>query len=220
MSAAAGGCLPGPAGLFFSPMKNKLVVLVLAVLCLIPGARCLRAQGGAATLGPGSVAIKNINLSVTSTPEFTTLENQTQVKRYTLGKWLEVEVEFTCVVPAKEITLHYNILLANTLLVGEVTHVDILPGQSLFSVMYIAPRAITTVLKGAPLTSSSIQNVDVQIVRPGVAAPLAEKMLKPGPAFYNTLQQVTGLVLNKNQTPFANLWWDRYEPIKPSTAGQ
>ena len=30
-----------------------------------------------------------------------------------------------------------------------------------------------------------------------------------------TLQQVPGLLLNKNETPFAPLYWDRYEQIKP-----
>ena len=28
------------------------------------------------------------------------------------------------------------------------------------------------------------------------------------------LPQVTGMVLNKTQTPFAPLYWDRYEAIK------
>jgi hypothetical protein len=205
-------------------MKNKLIPGAVAVLCGLVLTSPCRAQynpgAGGAGLTPGSVAIKAINVSTPSTPEFATLNNETQSKRYTLGKWLEVEVEFACVVPAKEITFHYNILLANTLLVGDVTHVDIVPGQSLFSVMYVAPRALQSLLRGQPLTPNSVQNIDVQILRPGVSAPLADRMLRQGGAFYNTMQQVTGMVLNKNQTPFANLWWDRYEPIKPATGAQ
>jgi hypothetical protein len=203
-------------------MKNKLVTFLLAALCFGPLAPALHAQygGGSGVIPPGSMVIKAINVSVQNTPEFQTVENQTQSKRYTLGKWLEVEVEFSSAVAAKEATFHYNILLANTLLVGDVTHVDILPGQSLFSVMYVAPRALQTVLRGQPLTTTSVQNIDVQILRPGVGAPLSEKMLRAGGAFYNTMQQVTGMVLNKNQTPFAFLWWDRYEPIKPVTGQQ
>jgi hypothetical protein len=208
---------------FLPPMKNKLLTFVLAALCSVPWAPSLQAQynQGAAAPGvipPGSMAIKAINVSTPETPEFATLANQTQSKRYTLGKWLEVEVEFASAVPAREATFHYNILIANTLLVGDVTHVNILPGQSLFSVMYVAPRALQSVLRGQPLTQSTVQNIDVQILRPGVGAPLSDKMLRAGPAFYNTMQQVTGMVLNKNQTPFAFLWWDRYEPIKPGAA--
>ena len=207
-------------------MKRTLATFVLAALCSLPAAPSLYAQAGRVPPGapggipPGSMAIKAINVSVPSTPEFQTVANDTTAKRYTLGKWLEVEVEFASGVAAKEATFHYNILLANTLLVGDVTHVDILPGQSLFSVMYVAPRALQTLLRGAPLTANAVQNIDVQILRPGVNAPLAERMLRPGGAFYNNMQQVSGMVLNKSQTPFAFLWWDRYEPIKPSAGAQ
>jgi hypothetical protein len=32
--------------------------------------------------------------------------------------------------------------------------------------------------------------------------------------WWQSLQQTAGLVLNKNQTPFSALIWDRYEQIK------
>ncbi len=100
------------------------------------------------------------------------------------------------------------------MLTGEVTHVDVPAGQSLFSVMYVAPRTLATYLKGQPLNNATVQNIAVQILRPGITQPLAEKQLKPGQPFYTTLQQIPGLVLNKSQTPFASLYWDRYEAIK------
>jgi hypothetical protein len=34
------------------------------------------------------------------------------------------------------------------------------------------------------------------------------------PQWYATLPAVTGLLMNKNETPFAPLYWDRYEQIK------
>ena len=43
-------------------------------------------------------------------------------------------------------------------------------------------------------------------------------MLHDGPPFYNTLQQIPGFVLTKAQTPYAPLYWDRYEQIKPASA--
>ena len=196
-------------------MKTKLATFALAVLCLLPLTPALQAQGG--SIPPGSMVIKSINVSTPKTPEFSTIANETQSKRYTLGTWLEVEVEFSSGVAAKEVTFHYNILVAGTFLVGEVTHVDVLPGQSLFSVMYVAPRALQTLLRGTPLTPNAVQNIEVEILRPGVSAPLSQRMLRQGAPFYTTMQQVTGMVLNKNQTPFAFLWWDRYEPIKPGT---
>ena len=101
------------------------------------------------------------------------------------------------------------------MLTGEETLVDVPAGQSLFTVMYGAPRTVATLLRGAPLTATSVTNVAVEILRPGVNAPAAVHTLKPSGPFYNTMQQVPGLVLAKPNTPFANLWWDRYQDVKP-----
>jgi hypothetical protein len=36
------------------------------------------------------------------------------------------------------------------------------------------------------------------------------------PQWFAALPAVSDLVLNKNETPFAPLYWDRYEQIKPA----
>ena len=95
---------------------------------------------------------------------------------------------------------------------------DVPAGRILFTIAFIAPKTIATLLRGQPLTPASIQNIDVQILRPGISQPLANKMLRDGPAFYTTMQQVPGFVLNKSQTPFAPLWYDRYETVKDTPA--
>ena len=101
---------------------------------------------------------------------------------------------------------------------GEQTLEDVPAGASLFTVMYVAPRTLTTLLRGQPVNANTLQNAQVLIQRPGVAAPLAIKFLKEGGGnFFSTAQQITGFVLSKAQTPFAFLWWDRYETVKPST---
>ena len=113
--------------------------------------------------------------------------------------------------------MHYSVLIAGTMLVGDQTLVDVPAGRNLFTIAFVAPKTIATLLRGQPLTSASIQNIDVQILRPGISQPLANKMLKDGPAFYTTMQQVPGFVLNKSQTPYAPLWYDRYETVKETT---
>jgi hypothetical protein len=173
------------------------------------GAAAFGAPGGFA---PAQLEIKAINLSTPTSPDYQLQNGET--KRYVPGKWLEVEVEFSASAPSHELQFHYNVLLGGVLLVGDVTHVDVPAGQSLFSVMYVPPRGLNVALRGQPVNSGNVQNIDVQILRPGMAAPLADKMLRPGPAFYQTMQQVTGVLLNKTQTPFAPLWWDRYEAVK------
>ena len=38
--------------------------------------------------------------------------------------------------------------------------------------------------------------------------------MRAPPQWYNALQGIAGFVLNKNETPFAPLYWERYPQIK------
>ncbi len=206
-------------------MKNLLPAALALAGCLLLAPGAARAQNASSLLtgnGPGATngtfVIKNITVGFPKTPEFQTIGGETQAKRYTLGTWIEIEVEFSSTAPASEVAFHYNVAIANKLLTGDQTLEDVPVGQSLFTVMYVAPRTISTMLRGQPVTVSALQNAQVLIQRPGVAAPLATKFLKEGGAnFFATAQQIPGFVLSKSQTPFANLWWDRYETVKANT---
>ena len=203
-------------------MKTSLLTALAGTGLCVAAARAQNSSSLLPSTGPGvsngQFVIKNINVSTPKTPEFQTVGGETQSKRYTLGAWLEVEVEFSATAPTAEVAFHYDFAINGKLLTGDQTVVDVQPGQSLFTSVYVAPRTIATLLKGQPLTINSLQNARVQILRPGVAAPLAAKLQKEGGGnFFATAQQIPGFVLNKAQTPFANLWWDRYETVKPAT---
>jgi hypothetical protein len=62
--------------------------------------------------------------------------------------------------------------------------------------------------------------VGIQLVKQGQV--LTTKSFKtPGTEqWWQNDQQITGKVLNKNQTPFASLIWDRYEQIKAPAPAQ
>ena len=82
--------------------------------------------------------------------------------------------------------------------------------------VYVPPRNLQRLFEGKPFTANSIVNVGVQILNKGQL--VAEKSSKPSTGqWWQTMQQITGLVLNKNETPFAPLYWDRYEAIKAAT---
>jgi hypothetical protein len=131
-------------------------------------------------------------------------------------RWLEVEVEFAAgpeITP--ELTLKYFILFNGRLLTGEVTHTNVLAGREHRSVTYVAPRTLARLAGNRPMTSNSVQNIAVQIVQQGTV----KDELSLGRAaaqWYSVLPAVSGLVLNKSETPFAPLYWDRYEQIKSS----
>jgi hypothetical protein len=203
------------------PSPGRWLGILLALNVALPVAS---AQSQVRAAGP-SYAITAIAPSLQITPDFTLTTGVT--KRFNPQKWLEIEVQFSApttppsgpaapAVALSELTFRYYVLLANNkLLTGEVTHVDVLGGPELFSVLYVAPRSLALLLGGRPFNSADITNIEIQMLKPGVGAPLAVRMFKPGAALStSTFQQIPGLLLNKSQTPFAPLYWDRYEAIK------
>lgn len=162
-------------------------------------------------VGPGSVKLGKVQPAVVKTPEYNLTSGPT--KRSKTGDWLEVEVEFeTKPEDIDELTFKYTILLERKLLDGEVTHINIPKGKDRFSVMYVSPRTIERLTGGKALTAGSIENVWIEVSKQGQV--LDRASFKPGAA--PNLPHMTGMVLNKDETPFAPLFYDRYEAIKKS----
>jgi hypothetical protein len=149
--------------------------LSLAVVTLLALSFSAAAQ---APVGPGSVKLGKPEVSAPSTPEFNITGGQN--KRYTLRKWLELEVNYE-VKPEEvdELTFKYTVQLEKKLLTGEVTYVNILKGRDRFAVMYISPKAIDRLTGGKPLSGAGIENVWVEVSRQGQV--LDRTSMKPGP---------------------------------------
>jgi hypothetical protein len=159
--------------------------------------------------------IIKITRNLISTPQFAYAggaQNQTTQR----DRWLEVEIEFKAMPElTNELTFKYYILFNGTLLTGDVTHVNVPAGGENRSVMYVPPRALARFANKRAITENSIQNIAVQILQDGTVK--AEASLnRAQPQWFEALPHVSGLVLNKDQTPFAPLYWDRYEQIKTS----
>lgn len=150
-------------------------------------------------------------------------------KRSNNKDWLEVEVEFSwqprgrVEVPfTDELTFNYYILLNNkspkapqgTLLVGNVTHVAVAVGKKMRSVMYVSPRTLERFFDGKIPTNASSAIIDVGVTITKQGQLVAESSWKGRGQWWAQMQQVPGYVLNKNETPFAPLFWDYYESIK------
>jgi hypothetical protein len=161
----------------------------------------------------GDFQLSRITRNLITNPQFT----YTGAEAYQSGqrdRWLEVEVEFIAAPEATdELTFKYFILLNGRLLTGEVTHTNILAGRDNRSVMYVSPKTLARFMNNRPVTTNSIPNIAVQIVQQGAVKD--ELSLARAPAqWYATIPALAGFVLNKNETPFAALYWDRYEQIK------
>jgi hypothetical protein len=189
-------------------MKTRhLPLLAIAMFCL---ASSTRAQTNAS----GNFAVTKITKNLITSPQF----SYTGAEQYVANQrdmWLEVEVEFTSTAEVTDdLTFKYYIAVNGNVLTGEVTHMNVMAGKGNRSVMYVPPKALTRLNGNRPVTSNAIQNICVQIVQQGALKDEAN-LVRAAAKWYAALPQVPGLLLNKNETPFASLYWDRYEQIKP-----
>jgi hypothetical protein len=160
--------------------------------------------------------ITRITRNFVATPQFT-YAGAEAFPVDTRERWLQVGAEFTAAPPVTdELTVKYFVLFNGTLFASEVTHTNVLAGRERRSVIYMPPRTVARFTPASrPLGPNSVQNIAVQIVQQGTVKD--ELNLNRAPAqWYASMPQVSGLLLNKNETPFAPLYWDRYEQIKSS----
>jgi len=159
--------------------------------------------------------INKISRNLITPPQYTYTGAQ-QYQTNQRDRWLEVEVEFGATPEfTDELTFKYFILLNGKLLTGEVTHGNVPAGRENRSVMYVPPRALARAMGNRALTPNAVQNIAVQIVQ-GSAVKSELSQDRAQPQWFAALPPIAGSVLNKNETPFAPLYWDRYEQIKAS----
>ena len=130
-------------------------------------------------------------------------------------RWLKVEVKFAAASAfTDEVTLKYYVLIGGKMLTGEVTHVNVLAGRELYSSMYVPPHALAYLLGSRAPSTTLVENIAVQVVQKG-AVEDERSMARARPQWFASLPPLSGFLLNKNETPFAPLFWGYYEQIKP-----
>ncbi len=161
----------------------------------------------------GGFQVTKITKNLITSPQF----SYTGAEQYQANQreqWLEVEVEFTAAPEfTDELTVKYFILENGKVLTGEVTHTNVPAGKANRSVMYVPPRVLARFNADRTVTLAAIQNIAVQIVQQGTVKDEAS-LTRAAAQWYSSLPQAPGFLLNKNETPFAPLYWDRYEQIK------
>lgn len=161
-----------------------------------------------------NVKIEKIQPAVVGTPEF--MVTQTTAKRSQAQKWLEIEVEFEVsgVEMVDELTFKFDVLLNGKLCPGEITHINIPKGRDRYTIMYVSPRNIERITDGKPLNPGMIMNAWVTILRQGQVLAISSMKEKGKPV--PNMPLFPGMLLPKAETPFAPLWSDRYEAVKPA----
>ena len=180
----------------------------LTVSCFALAALVLPAAAQA-PLRAGDVKIERAVPTMVRTPEYSLSSGPT--KRSENREWLEVEVEFTTVPEMiDELTFNYKILMGGKLLVGDVTHINIPKGKGRLSVAYVSPRTMESLNGGKPPGPNAVQGLWIDASKQGQV--LSQFTTARGAT--PNVPQLQGLVLQKPNTPFAPLFWDRYEAIK------
>lgn len=180
------------------------------------------------------IKITDIKPSLESTPDFSiTIGPQRKARSQ---QWLWIEVSFVyqsrTPQPLPELTLNYYVLLNDaspqnrlgTLLTGTITHTGVAPGTDVHhSVALISPQTLRQFFGDrVPATAATaVQAIGVTATVNGQL--VAEESIGKGKGmkgWWNNFQQgPAGLVLNKDQTPFAPLFYDYFEAIKSKSAG-
>jgi hypothetical protein len=181
-------------------------VLLSIFISMVASSLC-NAQVRAA--GAREFQITRITRNLIATPDY----GIGQYRGGSNDRWLEVEVEFNAAPEwTDELTLKYYILFNGRVLTGEVTHINIAGGPNR-SVMYLIPQAVARFAANRPVLPNAFQNIAVQIIQGGAVKDESSLARAPG-QWFAALSSVSGFVLNKNETPFAPLYWDRYAQIK------
>jgi hypothetical protein len=147
--------------------------------------------------------------------------------------WMEIETTFSwtprnpALKYSDDVVFNYYVLLANrstafpqgTLLTGQVTHNSVPANQNdTRTVIYLSPRSMERFFDGKIPSSPSAAIVDIGVTITVQGQIVAQKSLKStSGAWWPQYQQTPGYLLNKSETPFANLNPDYYEAVKKTS---
>ncbi len=187
------------------------------IAVLIAGFSTLQAQQQI-SLSVGDVKVDSMETEVQNTPDF----QAGNVKTKSIPNprsWLELEVEFSVdgnpdvVIP--ELLFRYYIALrdkegATRVLTGDVTHINIVPGEETYSAVYVAPSKLGGITGDfRTFREGSVLATAVEIYYNGVIVGGESSESGSRAKFWTAVGTEPG-ILGRDETPFALLWIDRY----------
>ncbi len=190
------------------------------------GAMALVQPGSAlAQQGPVTAKVSNIEVSLTKTPRLS-VEAGTKEKRDTQREWLEVEVEFQAEMGnakdeyVNELEFSYHVYFKSdakvtTIYTANVIHVNIPVKETTYSSIYVSPTTLGKIFGKDKKVNPNDVWVAVEVKSQGaVKGGMANQ--KESTKWWQSpnASRVDGMLLNKSQTPFAFLWWDRYPEVR------
>jgi hypothetical protein len=187
----------------------------------------------AAVLAPGSAFGQAVKVTAESpsfddlpSPQFAGVKN----KRFTPLDWLEIEVpmkvEMSPEPPSKtcdKLTIKWYVAVKNVdkpgtflLFSKEIDHVNIPLNEEVFGSVFISPASLRRITGSGTGGKGAVEFVGYEILVNGEKK--AEGTNKSKPGWWNTASDKISRsevvpLLNKSETPFSAMWWDRYPEI-------
>lgn len=180
--------------------------------------------------------IQKIEAALIDSPDITVGNYRKQTK--SKSKWLEVDLSFDRADRndksfSGDVVINYYILLNNaaaqpdgkpTLLTGSITHAGIPVGKQLHAAAFVSPQSLQKLFGGKiPATiSQAIIDLGATITANGniVSIFTLKGSVAGDKGWWDTgsdkMTTTTGLVLEKEKTPFGPLSWDYYLPATVS----
>jgi hypothetical protein len=209
---------------------STLGTCLAACLALAAVSAIVRAEDTAA------YKIQKIEAALIDSPDITVGNYRKQTK--SKAKWLEVDLSFERADRndksfSGDVVVNYYILLNNaavqpdgkpTLLTGSIKHSDIPVGKQLHAAAFVSPQALQKLFGGKIPSTISQAIIDLGATITANSTLAAIFTLKGSVAgdkgWWETqadkMTTTTGLVLEKENTPFAPLSWDYYLPATVS----
>lgn len=150
-------------------------------------------------------------------------------KRFSPKDWLEIEAKVKVEVAPKpesgfvdQMTVKWYVAVKNPeggrnflLLTTDVNHVNVPIDEDVYVSVYLSPSTIKRLTGSERVSKGSVDRVGIEILRGGVK--IGEVSSKDKPGWWNSPSLSRSdkyPLLDKNQTPFRILWWDRYAEIQ------
>ena len=155
----------------------------------------------------------------------------TGVKSFKPKDWLEVEVKANIEMPdsykeqfINKVTVKWYVAVEDpaggrkpVYLEKEVHHVNVPVGEDFYSSVYLSPAAVLRISGGDSASKRVVTSVGGEVLVNGQAAHNKSGFFssKAKPGWWTQLARYDKIqLLNKNETPFKFLWWDRYAEIE------
>jgi hypothetical protein len=144
--------------------------------------------------------------------------------------WLEIEAAFTVQMSpappsqtADRILVKWYVAVENPdkpgtylLLTKDITHVNVPLNEEVFTSVYLSPASVRRITGSDRAGKRSVYSVGLEVLVNGEKVAQESSKLKPGwwsAASDKISRSDTVTLLDKSESAFADMWWDRYAEI-------